>query len=136
MRTMTVSDLRPTARVAVLSAAIGSAAFTLRAGRSAPRLLLVAIVMWVLAPFVAVAFVEIMSKRWSAPSRLMLHTVMVVLAVVSLAVYGAELFWPHNPPAFMFVVVPPVSCLLMAAVAVVAALISGRQSPRTTGGQS
>ena len=81
-----------------------------------------------LVPFVAVSLVDAMSKRWAAASQLMVHAVMFVLAVVSLAIYGAELTRPHTPPAFMFVVVPPVLLLLVAVVSAAGAIISGRQS--------
>ena len=118
---------RAIARGAVLAGAIGSVGFLIRAGLTAPRLLLILIAMWVLVPFVSVAIVEVMSKRWSPASRGWLHAVMVVLAVLSLAVYGAEIVRPHHPPAFTFVVVPPVSCLLMAAAGSVAALVTGRR---------
>jgi hypothetical protein len=124
---MAATPLRSTARGAVLAGALGSAAITLRAGRSAPRLLLIAIAIWVLAPFVAVLLVDAVSKRWSAASQSALHAVMVLLALVSLVVYGAELVRPHTPPAFMFVLVPPASLLLMAFVFAAAAVVAHRR---------
>jgi hypothetical protein len=102
-------------------------AVTLRAGRSAPRLLLIAIAIWVLVPFVAVLLVDAVSKGWSAASQSALHSVMVLLALVSLVVYGAELVRPHTPPAFMFVLVPPASLLLMACVFAAATVVTRRQ---------
>jgi hypothetical protein len=78
----------------VLAGGLGSLACTLRAGRNAPRLLLIAIAIWVLVPFVVVFLADAVSR----------------------AVYGAELVRPHTPPAFMFVLVPPASLLLMACV--------------------
>jgi hypothetical protein len=121
---MAATPLRSTARGAVLAGALGSAAITLRAGRSAPRFLLIAIAIWVLAPFVAVLLVDAISKRWSAVSQSALHAVMVLLALVSLVVYGGELVRPHTPPAFMFVLVPPASLLLMALVLTVATVVA------------
>jgi hypothetical protein len=111
----------------VLAGALGSLASTLRAGRSAPRLLLIAIAIWVLVPFAAVLAVDAVSTRWSAASQSAIHAVMVLLAVVSLVVYGTELVRPHTPPAFMFVLVPPVSLFLMAFVFGVAAVVAQRR---------
>jgi hypothetical protein len=111
----------------VLAGALGSLAFTLRAGRSAPRLLLIAIAIWVLVPFVVVFLVDAVSRRWSVASQWALHTMMLLLAVLSLAVYGAELVRPHSPPAFMFVLVPPASLLLMACVFAAATVVTHRR---------
>lgn len=119
--------LRSTARGAVLAGALGSLASTLRAGRNAPRLLLIAIAIWVLVPFAAVFLVDAVSTRWSAASQSALHAVMVLLALASLVVYGAELVRPHTPPAFTFVVVPPASLLLMAFVFAAAAVVAHRR---------
>jgi hypothetical protein len=119
--------LGSTARGVVLAGALGSLACTLRAGRNAPRLLLIAIAIWVLVPFVVVFLVDAVSRRWSATSQSALHALMVLLAVLSLAVYGAELVRPHTPPAFMFVLVPPASLLLMACVFAAATVVTHRQ---------
>ena len=121
------------ARGAVLAGALGSVGFLMRVGHSAPRFVLTLIAIWVLAPFVAVALVDAMSKRWPAVSQPVLHTLMLALAAVSLSVYGAELVWPHEPPAFVFVALPPVSCLMMAIVVAVTALTSGRRSGQGPG---
>ena len=119
------SSLRATARGAVMAGALGSTAFTVRAGQQAPRLLLIAIALWVLVPFVTVSIIDLISTHRPPAFQLTLHISMVVLAGVSLAVYGAELVKPHTPPALMFVAVPPLSLLLMA-VAVAAAALASR----------
>jgi cell shape-determining protein MreD len=81
----------------------------------------------VLVPFAAVFLVDAVSTRWSAASQSALHAVMVLLALASLVVYGAELVRPHTPPAFTFVVVPPASLLLMAFVFAAAAVVAHRR---------
>ena len=119
--------LRSSAQGAVLAGGLGSLACTLRAGRNAPRLLLIAIAIWVLVPFVVVFLVDAVSRRWSAAPQSALHVLMVLLALFSLLVYGAELVRPHTPPAFMFVLVPPASLLLMACVFGAATVVTHRR---------
>ena len=125
--------LRAVALIAVVAGAGGSLGLMLRAGRRTPRFLLVLFVVWVLSPFVALAWANMVSKRWSVPTRATLYCVTLVLALASLAIYG-ELVSPPpgSPRAFVFVAVPPASWLLMATVPI-AALISRTLSHRGAG---
>ena len=127
--------LHAAALIAVLAGAVGSVGLMLRAGHRNPsRLLLVLFALWVLSPFVALVLANMVSKRWSALSRATLYTVMLVLAVVSLAIYGDAAFGPpRTKAAFVFVVVPPASWLVIAVVVPIAALISGRPSRPSDG---
>jgi hypothetical protein len=126
--------LQAAALIAVLAGAVGSVGLMLHAGRNAPRLLIVLFAIWVLSPFIALALANVVSKRWSVLTRATLYSVMLVVALGSLAVYGADaLRPPRAQAAFVFVVVPPASWLLTAIVVGVAALISGRRSRRDDG---
>ena len=126
--------LRVVALVGVVAGAGGSLALMLRAGRRTPTLLLVAFVVWVLSPFMALGWAHMVSKRWSVPTRATLDCVTLVLALGSLATYGDLVSRPTGSPnAFFFVAVPPASCLLMAIVVPIAALISRRLSRRGAG---
>ena len=123
--------LRTVAQFAVVAGAVGSVGLTLRAGRRTPRLLLLLFVIWVLSPFVALAWANVVSKRWSVPTRATLYCVTLVLTLGSLAIYGDLLLPPAGTPrAFVFVVVPPVSWVLLTTVVPIAALISRRLSER------
>lgn len=127
--------LRGAALVAVLAGAGGSLGLTLYAGRhNDSRLLPVLFAIWVLSPFSALVFAHVVSKRWSALTRAALYSVMLILTVGSLAIYGdVALRPPRAKAAFVFVVVPPASWLLIAIVVAIAALISRRQSRRGDG---
>jgi len=126
--------LRAGARIAVVAGAVGSVGLTLRAGRSTPRLLLVLFVLWVLSPFVALAWATMVAKRWSVLTRAMLYCVTLVVTLGSLAIYGSVVLPPvGSPRAFVFVVVPPGSWLLITIVVLLTALISGRLSRRGPG---
>lgn len=123
--------LRAVARIAVVAGAVGSVDLTLRAGRRTPRLLLILFVIWVLSPFVALAWANMVSKRWSVLTRATLYCVTLVITLGTLAIYGDVILPPAGSPrAFPFVVVPPGSWLLMAIVVPIAALISRRLSHR------
>jgi hypothetical protein len=125
--------LRAAARIAMLTGAIGSLAFMLRAGTRTPRFLLVMFVFWVLSPFIALAWATAASLRWSALTRTTLHVVTLVLALGSLVAYAWDAVGPPRAKAaFIFVVVPPASWLLLAIVVPLAAFISRRRTPRAT----
>ena len=126
--------LRAVALVAVVVGAGGSLVLMLRAGRDTPRFLLVLFVVWVLSPFVALAWANMVSNRWPALTRTTLYCVTLVITLGSLAIYGKLILPPAGSPhAFVFVAVPPVTWILMTIVVSIAALISRKQSHRGTG---
>lgn len=120
--------LRAAALIAVVAGAVGSVGLTLYAGhRNASQVLKLLFVLWVLSPFAALLWASLVSKRWSVPTRAALHSLTLVLALGTLAIYGAvALGPPRAKTAAVFVVVPPVSWLLIAIVVPMAALISRR----------
>jgi hypothetical protein len=122
--------LRPVARIAVVIGAAGSIALTLRVGqRNASSVLMLLFVIWVLSPFVALALAEKRSQRWLPLTRAALHGVTLIVTVGSLAVYGVIAFGPpRSKPAFMFLVVPFASWLLMTLAVFLPAFVSGRRS--------
>jgi len=124
--------LRATALIAVLGGAVGSVGLTLYAGRhNNSRILPVLFTLWVLSPFMALLVASVVSKRWSFHTRTTLYAAMLVLTLGSLALYAdVALGPPRAKPAFVFVVVPPASWLLIAIFVPIAALISGRRSRR------
>jgi hypothetical protein len=126
--------LRAGALIAVAAGAAGSLGLMLRAGQRTPRFLLVLFFFWVLSPFVALAWADVVSKGWPVLVRATLYCVTFVITVGSLAVYGKLILPPPGSPrAFVFVAVPPASWLLMAIVVAIAALISRRRSRRAGG---
>jgi len=128
----TLGVLRAVALIAVVAGAVGSVGLMLHAGKRTPRLLLVLFTIWVLSPFVALAWANVVSKRWSVLTRATLYGVTLVLTLGSLAIYGDVVVVapPGAPNAFVFVVVAPGSWVLMTVVVAIAALVSGRLSRR------
>jgi len=127
--------LRVAGLIALLVGAAGSVGLMLYAGRhNDTRLLLVLFAIWVLSPFVALVLAYLLSKSWSVLTRATLYSVMLVLTLASLAIYAdIALGPPRAKTAFVFVVVPPASWLLIAIVVPIASLISVRLSRRRGG---
>ena len=125
------SDLaRAAAAIAVVAGACGSVALVLYAGHRNPSPVLMALfVVWVLAPFMALGWANMISPRWSVPARASLYTGSLLLTAASLAIYGMVALGPPRPrPAFFFLVVPLVSLLLIATIVSLATWVSRRQS--------
>ena len=62
--------LRAGALIAVLAGAVGSLGLMLRVGhRNNSRILIGLFGIWVLSPFVAIVWANLVSKRWSVPTR-------------------------------------------------------------------
>ena len=116
-------SLRAGALIVVVAGAVGSVGLTLYAGRHNPSRLLVALfAIWVLSPFLAVT---IASRRSSDFARGLLYGVSPILTVGSLAMYWHPAWRPAGSgPAFVFLVVPLVSWLLLTIVMVISALVS------------
>jgi hypothetical protein len=113
--------------VSIVSA-VGSLWLLLRAGRTTPRGLLVLMALWALSPFVLFAALDVMSKRWKQRPRA-LYVVMMVIAVASVAAYALTVFgFPQRRPAPVFVMVPPVSWLLILLAVATSASITRKQA--------
>jgi hypothetical protein len=126
--------LRAVSLIAVLAGAAGSLGFLLRSGRSTPQSLLVIFVLWVLFPFMALVWANLVSKRWPVVTQATLYTVTLVLTLGSLAIYGAvALGLSTARPAAVFLLVPAATWLLTAIAVSMAAVISRRRSRRGKG---
>ena len=125
--------LRAVALLATVAGAAGSLGLMLRAGERTPRFLLVLFTVWVLSPFAALLWANMVSKRWSVLSRAALYGVTFIITLGSFAIYSE---WVDVKPAgaanaFLFVAVPPVSLLFTAMVISIAAFVSRRSSRRS-----
>jgi hypothetical protein len=78
---------------------------------------------------VALAWATDVARRWSGLTRAAVYGVTIFVALGSLAMYGELIRRPAGSAnAFVFVVVPPASWVLMAIVVPLAALISRNRS--------
>ncbi len=122
------SILRTLAVIAVLGGAAGSLARVLYVGQQNDSFLLIALfVGWVLSPFVAMTAGNVIANRWSAPARVTLYYLMIFISLGSLVVYSGFLSPPGTKGAFVFLVVPLVSWLLMGIAMLVNFVLSRRK---------
>jgi len=82
--------------------------------RNKSAILMTTFAIWVLAPFVGLAFADALSKRWSKTTRAALHIGTLAIALVSVAIYADVAFRPRPKPASAFLIVPAASWLLIA----------------------
>jgi len=111
---LNLSLFRTMALIIILAGALGSLGFVLSAGRNNNSVLLVALfVTWTLSPFAALLIANSVSKSWSVLTRSTLYTLMMVLSVGALVAYSGVLSLPNMKPAFIYLIVPLVSWLLI-----------------------
>jgi len=114
-KNLTLSLLRATALIVVLAGALASLSFMLYAGRSQSSVILIMLfVAWVLSPFVALLVAGAVSKSRRVLMPKTLYILMIVLALGSLVGYSGILSPPGTKPAFVFLVVPLISWLIIA----------------------
>ena len=113
-------------RVAIIVGAAGSLVLLLYAGRSNTHLLItLGFIVWVLAPFALLALAERRSGSWSPLARTTLRAMALIIAAGSLGIYGYRAaFPPRSTGAFLFVIVPPVSVVLVSVALAIASLMS------------
>ena len=117
------------ALIALAVGAVGSVALMLRTSPNMPPLLVVLIGLWVVSPFVLLALGNRLAKRRPLLSQSTIHVLALVLTLGSLAIYQAVAFGPPRPkPAFFFVLIPPISWLVIATGLATAALVSRKRS--------
>ncbi len=120
--------LKIIALIAVLIGAVGSLVLMFNAGRNQNSILLIALfTIWVLSPFIALLVTNAISKSWPILTRRTLYFLMLFITLGSLVSYSGALSPPGTKPAFVFLVVPLISWLLMAIVIPITASLSRRQ---------
>lgn len=114
---------RRLALLCVCSGAMISVFLMRMAGRRNPSaVLLILMSIWVLLPFTLLGILSWKSRELSQPLRKKVNAITPVMAFVMTLVYYAQAPKPAGAPnAFLFIAVPPLSCLLIATVIAVAA---------------
>lgn len=128
----TLSLLRVLALIATLIGSGISLGLVLQAGHNNKSVLLIGLfVSWVLSPFIALMVANVVSKLWSVFTRLTLYSLMVIITLASLVGYWGGLSSPGMKPAFIFLIIPLISWLLIVIVIPIAALVSRRLSRKS-----
>lgn len=125
-----LAPLRSVARIALVAGAVGSLALMFYAGRHNQHVIvMILFVLWVPAPFVALALAGGVARRWSFPIQPTLDWLALFCAVISLPIYVYTVLRPpKSTGAFLFVAVPLASLVLFVIVVPTAAYLSRNMS--------
>lgn len=105
------------ALIVLLFGALASLGLVFYKGRhNASILLRLLFAIWVLSPFIGLIVARAVSKRWSAITRGILYCLMFFISMGSMVGYSGVLNSAKTKPAFVFLVIPLISWLLMAIV--------------------
>ena len=119
------SFLGTIALVAGLVGAVGSLYFMFSAGRKQNSIILLALfTAWTLSPFVGLFISNKISTRWTAPARASLYWLTIILTISSLVAYSGAFNTPATKNAFIFLIFPLISWLLIVIVFLIARKIS------------
>jgi hypothetical protein len=111
----TFSLIQTISLVIVLVGVVASLGLVLYNGRNNKSVLLIALfVGWVLSPFIALLITHKVSKRWTDFARKILYSLMLVIPISSLLGYSGVLSPAGTKTAFVFLVVPLISWVLIA----------------------
>ena len=106
--------LRTTALIALLLGAVGSLYFVINAGRHNHSILLRGLFIgWVFLPFIAFLVAHSMAKRWSVLTRKAVYWLTVIIGFGSLIGYSGAFNTTQTKNAFVFLIVPFLSLLLL-----------------------
>jgi len=111
----------------VLAGALGSLGFVLYTGRNNDSIPLeVLFIFWVISPFAALLIDFKISSRWSVLKRTTLYFLMLVISIGSLVAYSGALSPPGTKAAFVYLVVPLISWVLILIVIPIVSLFTRR----------
>ena len=113
-KTSSQNFLRTTALIVALVGAVGSLYFMFSASRKQNSIILLGLfTAWVLSPFVGLFISNKISNRWTVTARSLLYWLMIVLTISSLVAYSGAFNTPHTKNAFIFLIVPLISWILL-----------------------
>lgn len=130
------SRLRTAGLAATVLGAIASVALLVYVGNrggsnKAQPVVMVLIATWVLSPYVILFAADALAKTWSDMTRSTLYGMMILVTVISLAVYISAATGPIKPkPAAPFVATPVLSWVLILIALSLASFIARRRQPQ------
>jgi len=124
-KTFNTTFLRTVSLILVSVGAVGSLYFMFNASRNQKSILLITLfTAWILSPFVGLFLTDKFSNRWTATARASLYWLMIILTIGSLVAYSGAFNTPNTKNAFVFLIVPLISWLLMTIVILTARRLS------------
>jgi hypothetical protein len=109
--------LRTFALGVLTAGALISLYITLQAGKNNKSILLIGLFfIWVISPFLTLLRASTVSKNWPNPSRLILYVFMMAVTILSLFLYTGIIHFPGFNHAFIFLVTPLITWVLLAII--------------------
>ena len=106
--------LRTVARILLAVGAVGSLYFMFNASRNQKSILLIALFTgWILSPFAGLFLADRFSKSWSVNVRSSFYWLTIILIVISLVGYSGAFNTPNTKNAFVFIIIPLISWLVI-----------------------
>lgn len=126
-RELNINFLGWLAIVVGVAGAIASSYFMFTAGRNQPSLLLIILfTLWVVSPFVGLFVLYNISKRWVVTVRETLYWLAIIMVVLSVTGYSGAFNTAQTKNAFVFLVIPFLSWLIIAISFFIARRVSKR----------
>ena len=120
-KTLTLKFMRIVALIVLLMGIIGSFFLVVYNGRNNKSILLISLfVGWVVSPFIALLIADKVSNRWTDTIRKTLYFIILALTLVSLLSYSGLLSPAGTKTAFVFLVVPLISWVVIAVFILIA----------------
>ncbi len=111
--------------IIVLFGAIGSIYMMFNVGRNNSSLLLMTLFFaWDISPFIALLLIERFSGSWTLITRKSIYYLMILIPLISVFFYSGIWSPPGTKPAFVFLVVPLFSWILIGLVIPIANVMS------------
>lgn len=121
------SFLRTIALIVALVGAVGSLYFMFNASRKQSSIILLGLfTAWVLSPFIGLFISTKIFKRWTVTTRSLLYWLIIVLTIGSLVAYSGAFNTPQTKNAFIFLIVPLISWILLIVAVLTARRLSGK----------
>jgi FtsH-binding integral membrane protein len=121
--------LRTMALTILLVGSIGSLYFMFNAGSNQKSIVLLGLfTAWVLSPFVGLFVANRIFTHWAVTTRQLIYWLMVALTIVSLIAYSGALTPSNTKPAFIFLVIPFLSWLVILTALLVAKRLSRKDT--------
>jgi hypothetical protein len=113
-KNLTFNLMRSVSLVVVFMGVIGSFSLVLYNGRNNKSILLITLFLaWVLSPFIGLLIADKVSKSWTDITRKTLYIIMLVLTMISLFSYSGVFSPAGTKTAFVFLVTPLISWVVI-----------------------
>jgi uncharacterized membrane protein YhaH (DUF805 family) len=121
--------LRKIALIVILIGWVVSLGFTIQAGSKNRSVILIILFLgWVSSPFVGLSVAALLSRRWLVVPRMVLCILMIFIAICSVVGYSGALSPAGMKPAFVFLVIPLISWILIVIIIPVVISRAGKKN--------